>query len=146
MSDELNNKPPMSFWVVATSLLLWNLIGLMFYYMQVTMTPEVMAENFNEAQRAWMNNEPIWATAAYATAVTAGVVAAGLMLTRKALAVPFFVLSLVAVLVQDFNAFILSDWRGVWGSSALYLPTVVLVICVVEIWYSRSAKAKGWLS
>ena len=146
MSDELNNKPPMSFWVIAATLLLWNLIGLMFYYMQVTMAPEVMAENFNEAQQAWMNNEPTWATAAYATAVTAGVIGAGLLLMRKALALPLFVLSFVAVLVQDFNAFILSDWRGVWGPSALYLPTVVIIICIFEIWYSRSAKAKNWLA
>jgi len=146
MSNEANNKPSTSFWVLAVVFLLWNLIGLMFYYMQVTMTPEVMAENFNEAQQAWMNNEPTWATAAYATAVTAGVIAAGLMLIRKALALPFFILSFVAVLVQDFNAFILSDWRGVWGSSALYLPSVVIVVGIVEIWYSRSAKAKGWLS
>ncbi|MBU2676395.1 MAG: hypothetical protein KJP16_04875 [Gammaproteobacteria bacterium] len=145
MSDAINNKPPMSYWVIAAILLAWNLIGMMFYYMQVTMTPEVMAENFNEAQQAWMINEPIWATAAYGTAVTAGVVAAGLMLMRKALAVTFFILSFVAVLVQDFNAFILSDWQGVWGNSALYLPTVVIVICVFEIWYTRSAKAKGWL-
>lgn len=145
MSDAINNKPPMSYWVIAAILLAWNLIGMMFYYMQVTMTPEVMAENFNEAQQAWMINEPIWATAAYGTAVTAGVVAAGLMLMRKALAVTFFILSFVAVLVQDFNAFILSDWQGVWGNSALYLPTVVIVICVFEIWYTRSGKAKGWL-
>ena len=146
MPDELNNKPPMSFWVIAAMLLLWNVIGLMFYYMQVTMTPEVMAENLTEAQQAWMNGEPTWATAAYATAVTAGVVGAGLLLMRKGLALLLFVLSFVAVLVQDFNAFKLSDWRGVWGTSALYLPTVVIVICLFEIWYSRSAKAKGWLS
>ncbi len=146
MSEALNSKPPMSFWVIAAILLMWNLIGLMFYYMQVTMTPEVMAENFNEAQQAWMNNEPVWATAAYATAVTAGVIGAGLMLLRKALALPLFILSFIAVLVQDFNAFILSDWNGVWGTSALYLPSVVIIICIFEIWYARSAKAKGWLS
>ncbi|MCP4300385.1 MAG: hypothetical protein GY783_07360 [Gammaproteobacteria bacterium] len=146
MSEALNSKPPMSFWVIAAILLMWNLIGLMFYYMQVTMTPEVMAENFNEAQQAWMNNEPVWATAAYATAVTAGVIGAGLMLLRKALALPLFILSFIAVLVQDFNAFILSDWNGVWGTSALYLPSVVIIICIFEIWYTRSAKAKGWLS
>ena len=44
-----------------SAILFWNLVGLMFYYMQVTMTPEVMAENFNEAQQEWMNSEPVWA-------------------------------------------------------------------------------------
>ncbi len=146
MSETTNAQPSMSYWIIAVVLLLWNLIGLMFYYMQVTMTPEVMAENFNEAQVAWLTSEPAWATAAYATAVTAGVVAAVLMLLRKGLALPFFILSLVAVLVQDFNAFILSDWQSVWGQSALYLPSVVLLICIFEIWYTRSCKSKGWLT
>lgn len=146
MSETSNQQPSVSYWIIAVALLLWNLIGLMFYYMQVTMTPETMAANFNEAQVAWLMNEPAWATAAYATAVTAGVVAAVLMIVRKSLALPFFVLSLVGVLVQDFNAFILSDWQGVWGQSALYLPSVVLLICIFEIWYVNRCKSKGWLT
>ena len=146
MSDALNGKLPTSFWVIGVIFLLWNLLGLFGYYTQVTMTPEMMAANFTEAQQAWMNNEPVWATAAYATAVTVGVIAAALLLMRRSLAIPAFVLSFVAVLVQDFNAFILSDWRAVWGNSALFLPSVVFVMCIFEIWYSRSAKTKSWLS
>lgn len=146
MTDALNGKPPTSFWVIGVVFLLWNLLGLFAYYTQVTMTPEMMAESFNEAQQAWMLNEPAWATSAYAIAVTAGVIAAALLLMRKALAFPFFIMSFVAVLVQDFNAFILSDWQGVWGNGALYLPSVVFIVCVVEIWYSWSSKAKGWLT
>jgi hypothetical protein len=146
MSDALNGKLPTSFWVIGVIFLLWNLLGLFGYYTQVTMTPEVMAANFTEAQQAWMKNEPVWATAAYATAVTAGVIAAILMLMRKSLAAPAFILSFVAVLAQDFNAFILSDWHAVWGNSALFLPSVVFIMCIFEIWYSRSAKTKGRLS
>ncbi len=85
-----------------------------------------------------MNSEPAWATAAYATAVNAGVIAAILLLLRKSLARPFFILSFVAVLLQDLNAFVLTDGIGVWGMSGLYLPAVVIVIGVTEIWYSRS--------
>lgn len=146
MTDVLNDKPSTAFWVLGVVFLLWNLLGLFGYYTQVTMTPEVMAANFSEAQQAWMTGEPVWATAAYATAVTAGVIAAALMLLRKALAFPIFIVSFVAVIVQDFNAFVLSDWKAVWGNSALYLPSVVIVIGIVEIWYTRAAKAKGWLS
>jgi len=138
MSEELNGKPPFSYYLIAGLFLAWNLIGLMFYYMQVTMTPEVMAANFTPEQAAFMNNEPAWATAAYATAVTAGVVAAILLLLRKSLARPFFILSFVAVLLQDLNAFVLTNAIEVWGTSGLYLPAVVIVICIAEIWYSSS--------
>ena len=138
MSDVLNGKPPMSYYVIATVFLLWNLIGLMFYYMQVTMTPEVMAANFSPQQINFMISAPSWATAAYATAVNAGVIAALLLLFRKSLARPLFMLSFAAVLVQDFNAFILSDGVAVWGISGLYLPAVVVVMCVWQIVYSSS--------
>ncbi len=138
MPDALNGKPPTSYYVIATVFLVWNLVGLMFYYMQVTMTPEVMAANFSLEQINFMNSEPTWATAAYATAVNAGVIAALLLLFRKSLARPLFMLSFAAVLAQDFNAFILSDAVAVWGTSSLYLPVVVIIICVWEIWYSSS--------
>ena len=146
MSDFLNEKPPTLFWVIAVVLLLWNFTGLMFYYGQVTMTPEMLAENFSAVERAFMAQTPVWATAAYATAVTAGVIGAVLLLLRKALALPFFILSFAGVLIQDFEAFVLSDAIGVWGTGALTLPAVVIVICIFEIWYTRSAKAKGWLT
>ena len=146
MSDALNGKPPTLFWVIAVVLLLWNFTGLMFYYGQVTMTPEMLAANFSAAEREFMAQTPVWATAAYATAVTAGVIGAALLLLRKALALPFFILSFVGVLIQDFEAFILSDAIGLSGTSALTLPAVVIVICIFEIWYTRSARAKGWLT
>ncbi len=146
MPDTPNGKPPTSYWIIAGFFLLWNFLGLTIYYDQVTMTPEVIAENFSPEQQAFLQNMPIWATSAYAIAVTAGVIGAALLFARKALALPVFVVSLVGVLVQDLNSFVLSDGLEVWGTSALYLPTLVLLICILEIWYSRSAKAKGWLS
>ena len=146
MSDTLNGKPPILFWVIAVVLLLWNFTGLMFYYGQVTMTPEMMAETFSEVERAFMEQTPVWSTAAYATAVTAGVIGAVLMLLRKALALPLFIVSFAAVLIQDLDAFVLRDVVEVWGSNSFTLPLVVIVMCVFEIWYTRVARAKGWLT
>jgi hypothetical protein len=146
MSDVPNGKPPTSYWIIAGIFLLWNFIGLMIYYNQVTMAPEVIADNFSPAQQAFLENMPLWATSAYAIAVTAGVIASLLLLVRNALALPVFVVSFAGVLVQDLNSFVISDGLGVWGTSALYLPILVIVIGLVEIWYSRSAKAKDWLS
>ncbi len=145
MPDAPNYKPPMSFWVIGGVLLFWNLVGLLFYYMQVTMPPEVIAENFSDAQQAFLNNTPTWATSAYAIAVTSGVLASALLLLRRSVAFMLYVVSFVGVLVQDFEAFILSDGLAVWGSGALVLPSVVIIICVFAIVYSRNAKAKGWL-
>jgi hypothetical protein len=147
MSDEINNKPTTAYWIIAVTLLAWNLIGLYFYYQQSILTPEVMANaGLTPQQIAHITNTPVWGHSGYAIAVNAGVLGAILLLLRKAWAVPLFVLSIVGVLVQDLDAMVLRDGLEAWGSSALVLPVIVLVICVFEIWYSNRAKARGWLS
>ena len=136
----------MSYWVIAGAMLVWNLIGLVFYYQQSTLTPEIMADAGLTAQQiAHITNTPAWGHSGYAISVNAGVIGAIFLLLRKAWAVPFFVLSLVGALVQDLDAFVLRDAIAAWGSGAIYLPIIVIVICAAEIWYSRGAKAKGLL-
>jgi hypothetical protein len=137
MSDELNGKPPSSYNIIAGAFLVWNLIGLMFYYQQMTLTPEMIASIGAEIA-AFMEATPVWANAGYAIAVNAGVLASIALLLRKSWAFPLFVLSFAGVLVQDLDAFVLRDVVAVWGSSAYYVPAAVIVICLFELWYSRS--------
>jgi len=147
MSEESTSKATTAFWIIAGAMLVWNLIGLMFYYQQSTLTPEVMMDLEMTAQQiAHITNTPAWGHSGYAIAVNAGVLGAIFLLLRKAWAIPMFVISLAGALVQDLDAFVLRDAMDAWGSGAVFLPLLVLVICVVEIWYSRQAKAKGWLS
>lgn len=145
MSDLSNDKPGMTFWLLAGFFLVFNLSGLMIYYMQVTVDPEFIANNYSDVEQAFLNSTPVWATSAFALAVTAGVVASGLMLLRKAVAVPIFIVSLVAVLVQNLDGFVLRNGLEVWGATAVYMPTVIIAIGIIEIWYSRRSQARGWL-
>ena len=147
MNEGTGGKPGAAFWVIAIAFALWNLIGLMFYYQQSTLTPEKMQDLGLTAQQiAHIVNTPAWGHSGYAIAVNAGVLGAILLLVRKAWAMPLFVISLLGALVQDLDAFVLRDAMEAWGPTAWYLPAFVIVICVVEIWYSLRAKAKGWLS
>ena len=147
MSEESTSKATTAFWVIAAAMLVWNLIGLMFYYQQSTLTPEIMMDlGMTPQQIAHITNTPAWGHSGYAFAVNAGVLGAIFLLLRKVWAIPLFVISLVGALVQDLDAFVLRDAMEAWGSGAVFLPLLVVVICVVEIWYSRQAKARGWLS
>ena len=147
MSEETTIKATTAFWVIAGAMLVWNLIGLMFYYQQSTLTPELMVElGMTPQQISHITSTPAWAHSGYAIAVNAGVLGAIFLLLRKVWAIPLFVLSLIGALVQDLDAFVLRDAMDAWGSGAPVLPLIVIVICVVEIWYSRSAKAKGLLT
>ena len=71
MSEKKIYKTPTWFMVVAVLLLVWNLLGVMAYIMQVTMSPETLAA-LPDAQRQLYENTPAWATAAFAIAVSGG--------------------------------------------------------------------------
>jgi hypothetical protein len=145
MSDFLDSRPSTAFWIIGASALIWNLIGLVFYYSHVTMTPEALA-GFSQAQQDFFNATPKWATAAYAIAVNAGVLGSLFLLLRRAWATPMFVLSLLGIIVQDVNAFVMRNGIEVWGTEGAVLPAIVIIVGVALPLYSRSAKTKGWLA
>lgn len=144
MPDTINGRPSTTFWIIGVVALAWNLIGLMFYYFEVTAAPESL-QSLTEAQQAFMTGKPVWATSAFAIAVTAGVFASVLLLLRKALAAPMFILSLAGILVQNLHAFGLANGFEVWGSTGLILPAIVVIIAIALLVYSRSAQQKNWI-
>ena len=137
-------RVPKSFWVISALALVWNLVGVAAYVMQVTMTEEALMQ-YPEAERAIYANMPVWATSAFAIAVTAGALGSALLLLRNAWAVPAFLLSLAGVLVQMYHAFVVANVMEVVGPSSAIGPAFVIGIGVALIWYSRSVKEKGWL-
>ena len=64
----------------------------------------------------------------------------------KALAVPVFVVSLVAILVQMGHAFFLSAMLEVQGATAAVLPLLIIVIAIYLVWFSNEAKKKGLIT
>lgn len=146
MSDVTSGKPPTAFWIIAAVALVWNVIGFSIFYMQVTATPEELQAVYSEAEYEFISSMPGWATGAYALAVTAGVIGCALLLLRKVWAIPVFIVSLVAIIVQDTYSFAIADGIAVFGAGAVVLPLLVLVIAVGLIFYSRMAREKDWLS
>ena len=145
MSDLLDDKPSTAFWIVGTFALVWNLLGLIFYYSHVTMTPAAL-EGFTDAQQAFFSSTPVWAASAYGVAVTAGVLASLFLLLRKAWAVPLFALSLVGIILQDLHAFVLSNGLEVWGTEGILLPAIIIVVAIALLMFSRNAKQRRLLS
>jgi hypothetical protein len=138
MSDELNGNPPSSFYIIGAVFLVWNVIGFMFYLQHAMMTPENVPEGVDVAMLAFMEATPVWATSAYAIAVNVGMIASVLLLMRKSVAMPLFVVSLIGALILDFDSFVLRDVVAIWGGGAFIVPSAVIIVGVIEIWYSRS--------
>ena len=145
MSEELNNKPPRSFYIISIAALVWNLIGLMQYVMRVTMTEAAIAV-LPAGQQIFINETPAWALSAFAIATNAGALGCILLLMRKAWAYPVFIVSLLAVLVQNFHGFVLADGVAAFGGGGVVLDILIVAIGAYLIWYSNSVKDKGWIS
>jgi hypothetical protein len=144
MKAKATSNVPKSFWVISGAALVWNLLGMMAYVMQVTMDEAAIA-NLDEAQRAMVENFPTWAVSAFAIAVTAGVLGSLLLLLRRAWAEPVFIVSLVAVVVQDVGAFMAAGGMDGFSPANAVMPVLVIVIGLYLISYSSSAKKKGWI-
>ncbi len=137
-------KPPIWFWVIAVIALLWNLMGVMAFIMQVTMSPEALAK-MPDAERALYEAFPLWALIAFAAAVFGGAIGGLLLVLRNKLAGPVFIVSLIGIVVQMAYNFFIANMMDVYGPGGAAMPVMVLVLGVFLVWFAGSAKQKGWL-
>ena len=145
MSEASKYKAPIWFMVVAGILLVWNILGVAAYIMQVTMSPEVLAA-LPDAQRELYENTPEWAIAAFAIAVNGGALGCLLLLLKRNLAGIFLQLSLAGVLVQMVHSFFISKNFEVFGPGAIVMPIMVIVIAIYLVILAAKAKANRWTS
>ena len=146
MSEESNTKPGIAFWVIGGLLAVWNVLGLYMYYDFSTLTPGRLQDaGYTAQQMAHVFDTPAWAHSAYAIAVNAGVLGVIFLLLRKSWAFPMFVISLVGAILQFTDGYLLRNGLELFEPVWLVIPAFVILICIFEIWYSRRAKARGWL-
>ncbi len=139
-----DNKPKIWFWIVSAVALVWNLMGVMAYITQVTMSPEAL-QALPENQRALYESVPSWATMAFAIAIWGGVIGCVLLLLRRKQATPVLILSLAGILVQMYHSFFISNSFEVFGPGGLVMPIMIVVMGIWLIWLSRKATANGWM-
>lgn len=131
--------PPAWFTVVALLALVWNGAGVASFIRDLTISPEAL-QAMPEAQRALHLSTPAWAWGAYAVATLCGALGSLLLVLRKQLAVPLFMLSLAGVLVQMFHAFFVA--RA--ANAGTWLPLVVIAVAVYLVIFSMQARNRGW--
>ena len=128
-----------SFWVVGAIALLYNLAGVANFISQLD-AGAVAA--MPEAYRAVIEGRPVWATAAFATAVFAGALGCLLLLLKQSAAYYVFVLSLLGASVTMIHVLGVAES----GLGPQLGNVAQLVVTVFLIGYSKYAQRKGWLS
>ncbi|MBB5519344.1 small-conductance mechanosensitive channel [Amphiplicatus metriothermophilus] len=143
MSD-MSIKPPVWFWVVAAAAIVWTLIGVASYFMDVTMSEETLAK-MPETQREIYETRPSWIVGLYAVAVFSAFAGAVFLALKKRWATPLFGVSLVAVVAQMGYVLFGMKVIATLGASAAIFPAVIVIIGAFLFWFSMRAKARGWL-
>lgn len=144
MNRVLNAKPPTWFWLASALALLWSLIGVWTYLEQVTMTPADLAR-MPDGMRTLYETAPVWQTGAFAVAVFSGLIGCVGLLLRKMWARTFFIISLVAVLVQFFWPFFMADGLSLIGPSGAIMPAIIVAVTAFLIWLANIGIQRGWL-
>ncbi len=145
MSDVLNGQPGNNFWIISGAALVWNLIGSVIFVGHVTISPEALSQMTLDYQE-FILGTPMWATVAFGLAVGAGILGSIALLLRKSFAVVLFALSLIGVVAQNLDAFVLRDGYSIVGINGVILPSLIFIVAVALFVYARGVKARGWLN
>lgn len=135
------NKPPVWFWIVSVFALLWNGLGVMAYLAQAFMTDQMIAELPKEQQAEFLVEHPAWYTAAFAIAVFCGALGCLSLLIRKKWAHILFILSALGAIIQHVYLFTTVQM----DIAAMIMPILIIVVCLLLIFFAKNSIAKGWL-
>ncbi len=141
MNDERISAVHWSFWAIGAVALVWNVMGVMNFFMQ--MNPDMIAA-YRDSERAIIEDRPAWATGAFVIAVFGGALGCILLLLRKLVAYYLFIASLLGVIVT----MIYTLGTGIEFSPGEIIGIILmpLVLAAFLIWYSKQAGNKGWIS
>lgn len=139
-----NSRPNVAFKSIAIIALIWNIIGIFSFIMNVSVSSESL-QSLPEAERAIYESTPLWLKLIYGIAVVTGTLASVLLLMKKALAYKLFILSLIAIAIQMTYSVFFTKSVEVYGPSAMALPAFVTLFGLFLVFYSRACLTKGWL-
>ena len=80
--NKQSNHVPKIFWILGIIALVWNLVGVFAYLGQSFMSDEIL-KTLSKSEQSYFTNIPAWVTAAFATAVFAGLFGSICLLFRS---------------------------------------------------------------
>ncbi|MDP1586238.1 MAG: hypothetical protein Q8M07_00720 [Prosthecobacter sp.] len=138
---------PWHLWVVGIIALLFNSIGAFDYVMSMTQGASYQASvGMTSAQIAHYQNLPMWMKVVWPTGVWTAEAASVLILLRRSLAFPIFVVSLTAFLISVLYTYVLSDGGAIMGPPMAITSAVITGLLMFFIWYTRAMTRRGVLT
>jgi hypothetical protein len=144
MPEAQATKTPRHLWAVGIVALLWNLLGAMDYIMTQTRNEAYMSQ-FTPDQLEFFYGFPAWLVAFWAVAVWGGVLGAVLLLMRRKLAVPVFLVSLLCMVVMSIHNYGFAGGAEIVGGTGFVFSVVIFVVALLLVIYSRRMAGRGVL-
>ncbi|WP_298636876.1 hypothetical protein [uncultured Umboniibacter sp.] len=128
---------------VAIVAVLWNLMGLFAFVIDLMITPELIAA-LPEADQAIYAARPSWMILGTALAVIGGTLGSVGLAMKKLWSVKFFVISLVGLVIQDI-ALVMIAMEVTLALAVIIMQSVVAIVAI-DLWFiARKGGQKGWL-
>jgi len=96
---ETSIHPPWWFWSIGVVLLLWGLMGIWFYWIEVTMSDATYVEIYGKELLDVRHRVPAWSISGYAIGVWGGLLGTICLLLRRRWALPFYIASLIGAIL-----------------------------------------------
>jgi len=137
-----NSKPTISFWIISALALIWNLIGIMAFSMDIMISEEALSA-MPEAERLLYESNPAWAIFFYGVAVFGGTLGSILLLMKNGAARRVFLVSFIAIIIQMGYSILFTSVLEVYGAAGTIMPATVILVGAFLIWYSNRCKSAG---
>ena len=121
-------------------LLVWNIIGILFFLQDVFIDPKVLTEN----QLEFRSRFPFWIKIIYAIAVFGGTIGTFGLIKRKSWSHSIVIVSMLAVIIQMYHSIFIANSLEFLGNSAEILPTIIIVLSIVLAWIAETYKRNNW--
>ncbi len=136
---------PKHLWIIGIITLLWNMMGAYDYLMTQTRNETYMAQ-FEQSQLDYFYNFPTLVVVFWALAVWGSILGSILLLMRKRLAVPVFMVSFGSMVITAIYNFGLSEGMKVMGVGGLIFTVVIFFVALGLVLYSRAMRIRGVLA
>jgi hypothetical protein len=144
MTEAQSTQAPRHLWIVGVLALLWNLMGALDYVM-TELRVEAYMGKYSPEQLEFFYGFPTWVVALWAVAVWGGVLATVLLLMRRKLAYPLFLVSFVCMVVTTIQNYA-SGAADVTGAMGMFFSVVIFVIALALVFYTRRMVSSGVLT
>ena len=145
-----SNRIPKSYWIISVIATIWNAMGFYTFFTEYNLwkNPEAR-ESFGELAAQYgpiYDATPGWIYVVFAVAVATGLLGSIGLLLKKKWSILFFLISLIAVLIQFSHNVLATNLIEVMGASAVVMPLVVIAIAAYLFYYARRNAGKGILT